>query len=97
MKMIFFVILIKGLLCNNRFADFIVRRDSSDGAMISDRLTTENSIPGRVQNGPGDEPVLYPIGTGKYSPGVKRQGTKDDESPPSRTEVKNGWRYTSTT
>jgi hypothetical protein len=36
------------------------------------------------------------MGTSALSLGVKRSGREADHSPPSRAEVKNAWRYTST-
>jgi hypothetical protein len=48
-----------------------------------------------VQTGCGAHPSPYPMGTGGFSPGVKRPGREADHSPPS-TEVNNTWIYTST-
>jgi hypothetical protein len=41
-----------------------------------------------VQNGSGAHPASYPMGTGAFSPGVKRPGREADHSPPSSAEVK---------
>jgi hypothetical protein len=38
----------------------------------------------------------HPMGTGAFSPGVKRQGPEADRSPPTSAEVKTMWIYTST-
>jgi hypothetical protein len=40
-------------------------------------------------------PPSYSMGMGAVSPGVKRSKHQADHSSPSRTEVKNKWRYTS--
>jgi hypothetical protein len=37
-----------------------------------------------------------PMGTGGFSPGVKRQGREADHSPPTSAEVKKMWLYTFT-
>jgi len=62
-------------------------------------LDDQGSIPGRgiriysprhrVQTGSGSRTASYPMGTGGFLPGVKRQGRKADHSPPSSAEVKN--------
>jgi hypothetical protein len=36
------------------------------------------------------------MGTGEFSPGVKRPGREADRSPPFTSKVKNLWSYTST-
>jgi len=61
-------------------------------------LDDQGSIPGRgiriysprhrVQTGSGSRTASYPMGTGGFLPGVKRQGRKADHSPPSSAEVK---------
>jgi hypothetical protein len=43
-----------------------------------------------VQTGCGARPVSYPMGTGGFSRGAKRQGREADHSLPSSAEVKNG-------
>jgi hypothetical protein len=46
-----------------------------------------------------DDPVSYPLGTaggGTLFPEVKLPELEADHSPPSSTEVKNTWSYTST-
>jgi hypothetical protein len=40
--------------------------------------------------------VPYPMGTGRFSPGIKRPWYKANHSLPSSAEIKNAWRYTST-
>jgi hypothetical protein len=40
-------------------------------------------------------PAFYPVGTRGSFLGVKRPGREADHSPPSSTEVKNAWSYTS--
>jgi hypothetical protein len=47
--------------------------------------------------GSGAHPASYPMGTRVSIPGGKPAGREDDHSPPSSTEVKNAWSYTSTT
>jgi hypothetical protein len=56
------------------------------------------SLHHRVQNGSGAHPASYPMGTGggALSLGVKRPGREADHSPPSSSDVKNAWSYTST-
>jgi hypothetical protein len=49
----------------------------------------------RVQNGSGSHPASYPMDTRALSLGVKRPGREADHSPPSSTDVKNAWSYTS--
>jgi hypothetical protein len=49
-----------------------------------------------VQTGSGVHPTSYKLGTGVSFPGVKRQGREPDHSPPTSTEVKKMWIYTST-
>jgi len=44
----------------------------------------------------GAKTVSYPMGTGGFSPGVKRPGREADHSPQYNAEVKNAWSYTST-
>jgi hypothetical protein len=39
-----------------------------------------------VQNGSGAHPASYPMGTGAFSPGVKRPGLEADHSPPTSAE-----------
>jgi len=48
------------------------------------------SLHHRVQNGSGDHPASYPMGTGALCLGVKRPGHEADHSPPSNAKVKNG-------
>jgi hypothetical protein len=48
-----------------------------------------------VQIGSGVHPTSYKMGTGGYFPGVKRQGSEADHSPPTSAEVKKMWIYTS--
>jgi hypothetical protein len=51
----------------------------------------------RIQTESEAYPASYPMGTGgAISLGVKRPGREADHSPPSSTDVKNAWRYTST-
>jgi hypothetical protein len=55
------------------------------------------SLHHRVQTGSGDHPSSYPMGTGGlFRWGLKRPGHEADHSPPSSAEVKNAWRYIST-
>jgi hypothetical protein len=42
-----------------------------------------------VQTGSGAHPVSYPMGSGFFSVGVKRQGHEAEHSPPSSAEVQN--------
>jgi hypothetical protein len=46
--------------------------------------------------GSGAHPASYPMGTGGYFPGAKRQGYEADNLPATSAEVKNTWIYTST-
>jgi hypothetical protein len=48
-----------------------------------------------VQTGPGAYPASYTMGAGSF-PGVKRPGRGADHPPPTSTEVKNEYSYTST-
>jgi hypothetical protein len=48
------------------------------------------------QNGSGAHPASYPMGTRGPFPGGKAAGAWADHLPPSGTEVKNTWSYTST-
>jgi hypothetical protein len=41
-------------------------------------------------------PEFNVLGTGPFSPGVKRPEREADHSPISNAEVKNAWRYTYT-
>jgi len=41
-------------------------------------------------------PTSYPMHTGGSYPGVKRPGREADNSPQCISDVKNAWRYTST-
>jgi hypothetical protein len=50
-----------------------------------------------VDGGDVITPASYPVGTEGPFPGVKRPVLEADRSPPSSTEVKNVWSYTSTT
>jgi hypothetical protein len=45
---------------------------------------------------PGAHSASYSMGTGSITPGVNRPELKADHSPPSSSEVKNKWSYTST-
>jgi hypothetical protein len=49
----------------------------------------------RVQPGSGAHPASYPAATEGSFPGVKRLGREANHSPPSSTEIKNAWSYTS--
>jgi hypothetical protein len=49
-----------------------------------------------VQTGSGAHPASYPMSTGVLSWGVKWPGREANHSPPSSTETKNVWSYTST-
>jgi hypothetical protein len=83
-------------------------RDSSVGIALGYRLDDLGyrvrfpvgagnfSLHHRVQNGSGDHPASYPVGTRGSFPGGKRPGREADHSPPSSAEVKNAWSYTST-
>jgi hypothetical protein len=65
-------------------------RDSSVGIATGYGLDDQgggSSSPGRTS---------YKIGTGSSFPGAKRQGREADHSPPTSTEVKKMWIYTST-
>jgi hypothetical protein len=44
-----------------------------------------------VLTGSGAHPASYPMGTGVFSPEVKRPGREADLSPPPSAEVKNAW------
>jgi hypothetical protein len=48
-----------------------------------------------VQTGSDAHPASYPMGTGVFSPGIKRPGHEADHSPPSSAEIKNEWSYSS--
>jgi hypothetical protein len=56
------------------------------------------SLRHKVQNGSGDHPASYPVGTGGGVSffRVKRPGREADHSPPSSAEVKTAWSYSST-
>jgi hypothetical protein len=56
------------------------------------RIFTSQDRPDRLWVHPNS----YPMGTGTLSPGVKRQGSEADHSPPTSVEVKRTWVYTST-
>jgi hypothetical protein len=43
-----------------------------------------------VQTESGAHPASYPMGTGSFSPGLKRTEREADHSPPSDAEIKNG-------
>jgi hypothetical protein len=49
-----------------------------------------------VKTGFGVHLISYSMGTGAFSPGVKRQGSKANHSPPTSAEVKKTWNYIST-
>jgi hypothetical protein len=49
-----------------------------------------------VQTDSGAHPVSYPMSTGDFFLGVKRQGREADHSPPTSAEVNKMWIYTST-
>jgi hypothetical protein len=49
-----------------------------------------------VQNGSGAHPASYPMDTRGSFPESKAAESEADHSPPSSTEVKNAWSYTST-
>jgi hypothetical protein len=49
-----------------------------------------------VQTGSGAHPASYPMGKAALSPGIKRPGRETDHSPPTSSEVKKTWVYTST-
>jgi hypothetical protein len=50
-----------------------------------------------VQTGSGDHTDSYPVSTGSsFTPEIKRPGREADHSPPSGSEVKDAWSYTST-
>jgi hypothetical protein len=68
-------------------------------------VTVENPIGGpklrpfsrhSIQTGSGADAASYPMGNGEFSPREKRPGRETGHSPPSSTEVKNAWPYTST-
>jgi hypothetical protein len=83
-------------------------RDSAVGIATgygSDDRGGRSSSPGRVKNflfSTASRPVLGPTQPpiqwvqGALSPRVKRQGREADHSPPTSTEVKKMWIYTST-
>jgi hypothetical protein len=50
----------------------------------------------QVQNGSGAHSASYPMVPGALSLGIKRPGREADHSRPYNAEVKNAWRYTST-
>jgi hypothetical protein len=50
-----------------------------------------------VQTGSGIHPSYYPTDTGGSFPEGKAQGRETDRSPPTSSEVKEIWIYTSTT
>jgi len=47
------------------------------------------------QTGSGVHPALYPVGTGCFFQELKWPWREADISPPSNTEIKNAWSYTS--
>jgi hypothetical protein len=49
-----------------------------------------------VQARPGSNPSSHSLDTVTLSPGVKQQGCEFDHSPPTSTEIKQDWRYSST-
>jgi hypothetical protein len=49
-----------------------------------------------VKTGSRAHPTSYKMGTGALSSGVKRPVREADQSPPTSTEMKNTWIYTST-
>jgi len=66
-----------------------------DRGSIRDR-GRNSSIRHRVWTLSVAHPASYPLRTGGFFPGVKRPGREAGHSPPSSTEVKNAWNYTST-
>jgi hypothetical protein len=54
------------------------------------------SLRHRAQTGCEAHLAPYPMGTGTFSPGVKRPGREADHLPPLSAEVKNKWSYNST-
>jgi hypothetical protein len=49
-----------------------------------------------AQTGSGAHPASYPMGTGSFSPEVKRPGSETDDSPSTSAEIKKMCVYTST-
>jgi hypothetical protein len=49
-----------------------------------------------VQTGSGAHPTSYTMGTGGFSPGLKRPGREANHSPPTSAELNKMWIYTST-
>jgi hypothetical protein len=60
------------------------------------RLGQKFSLLHIVQTGSGVHPTSYTMNTGSSFPGVKRQRREADHSPPTSSEVKKMWIYTST-
>jgi hypothetical protein len=50
----------------------------------------------RVQNGSGTHPTSSQTGTRGSSPKIEQAGREADHSPPSSTEIKKAWSYTTT-
>jgi hypothetical protein len=59
------------------------------------RYGQELSLLHVVQTGSGVHPASYTMDVGTFSPGVMRQGSETDHSPPASPEVKKMWLYTS--
>jgi hypothetical protein len=49
-----------------------------------------------VQTGSGAHSASYTVGIGGSFPGIKQPGSEADHSPPTSTDVKNPWIYTTT-
>jgi hypothetical protein len=49
-----------------------------------------------IQTDSGAHPASYPIAPEFLSLGIKRLGREADHSPPSNSEIKNAWSYSST-
>jgi hypothetical protein len=80
----------------NRYSDWLRAGRSDDWGSIPAgywEFFSSTSNPDRLWG----SPCLLPNGYGGLFPlGVKRPGSEADHSPPSSTEVKNAWSYTST-
>jgi hypothetical protein len=72
------------------------RLDDREGREFESRQGKKFSLLHIVQTGSGVHPTSYKMGTGGFSPEVKRQGREADHSPPTSAEVKKMWIYTTT-
>jgi hypothetical protein len=68
---------------------------TTEGSEFESRRGQEFSLLHVVQISFGVNPNSHTMGTGAFSPDVKRQGREPDHSPPTSAEVKKMWIYTS--